>query len=148
MPGLVPRRVHDHEPAAWPGNLVAVVEQRRGRQRPAGEREGGAAAVDRDGTVEVERAADVVGMDVREDQPCDRDVLVREPAAVLRVERRHVELDRVARAEEILIRPGTRHQPGVGRQRHAQAGRELHRHTSGSRSSSSRARRTSACSLA
>jgi hypothetical protein len=140
--------VHDHEPTARPGNLVAVVEQRRGRQRPAGEREGGAAAVDRDRTVEIERAADVVGMDVREDQARDRDGLVREPAAVLRVERRHVELDGVARTEEVLVRPGTRHQPGVGRQHHAQAGRELHRHTSGSRSSSSRARRTSACSLA
>jgi hypothetical protein len=145
---LVSRRVHDDEPAVRPRDLVPVVEQRRGRQRPSAERERGAAAVDRDRSVEIARAADVVGMDVREDQTRDPGALVGEPAPVLRVERGRVDLDGVLDAEEILVRPGPGHEPGIGRQRDTQAGSELHHHASGSRSSSSRARRTSACSLA
>jgi hypothetical protein len=146
--GLVSRRVHDDEPAVRPGDLVAVVEQRRGRQRPAGERERGTAAVNRDRPIEIERAADVVGMDVREDQTRDRGALFREPAAVLRVERRRIELDGGPGTEDVLVRSGASHQAGIGRQHDTQAGSELHPHASASRSSSSRARRTSACSLA
>jgi len=96
VPGFVPRRVHDHQAAAGPGDLVAIVEQRRRSQRAAGQRERGAATVDRDRAIEIERAADVIGVNVREYQPGDRDPLVRESAPILRVERSRVELDGVA----------------------------------------------------
>jgi hypothetical protein len=146
--GLVSRRVHDDETSARPGNLVPVFELRRRRKRASGEREGGAAAMDGDRTIEIERPAHVIGVDVGEDQSRDRDPLVRQPAAVLRVERRDVELDGVAFAEQILVRSGPGHETGIRREHHAQAGSQLHRQSSRPLSSSSRARRTSARSLA
>jgi hypothetical protein len=73
-----------------------------------------------------ERAADVVGMRVRQHELLDRHALRAQARQILGVEVRDVEQQRGTVAEEILVRARPGHRPRIRRQHDAEARQDRH----------------------